>query len=199
MHVRGLREPRVALALTLAVVSVGVFSSSVGIGALPTSTLPVYGVTNGDGSRATVAELGDVNGDGIGDYAVGLPNANGASGVVYVFLGHPGALSPAPTALDLATASFTITGHGGELLGYSIAGDDVNGDGLSDIAIGAPAGGPPSKAGGGAVYVAFGSRQPHTLASTQLYPVGYTNNAGAPATPSTYGSRYDSFGVSAPT
>ena len=199
MHVRGLRQPRVALALTLAVVSVGVFSSSVGIGALPTSTLPIYGVTNGDGSRATVAELGDTNGDGIGDYAVGLPNANGGSGVVYVFLGHPGALSPAPAAVDLGAASFTITGHGGELLGYAVAGDDVNGDGLSDIAIGAPAAGAPSKADGGAVYVAFGSRQPQSLASTQLYPAGYTNNAGAPATPSPYGSRYDSFGVSAHT
>jgi hypothetical protein len=199
MHVRGLRQPRVALALTLAVVSVGVFSSSVGIGALPTSTLPVYGVTDGDGSRATVAELGDTNGDGIGDYAVGLPDANAGSGVVYVFLGHPGALSPTPTGLDLAAASFTITGHGGEMLGYAIAGDDVNGDGLSDIAIGAPAAGAPSKADGGAVYVAFGSRQPQNLASTQLYPAGYTNNPGAPATPSAYGSRYDSFGVSAHT
>ena len=118
---------------------------------------------------------------------------------MYVFLGHPGALPPTPTALDLAAASFTITGHGGEMLGYAIAGDDVNGDGLSDIAIGAPAAGAPSKADGGAVYVAFGSRQPQNLASTQLYPAGYTNNAGAPATPSAYGSRYDSFGVSAHT
>ena len=129
----------------------------------------------------------------------GFPTRTRGSGVVYVFLGHPGALSPTPTALDLAAASFTITGHGGEMLGYAIAGDDVNGDGLSDIAIGAPAAGAPSKADGGAVYVAFGSRQPQNLASTQLYPAGYTNNAGAPATPSAYGSRYDSFGVSAHT
>jgi hypothetical protein len=92
MHARRLRQPRVVLVLAVAVISFGVFSSSVGIGALPTSTLPVYGVTNGDRSRATVAELGDVNGDGIGDYALGLPNANGGSGMVYVFLGHVGAL-----------------------------------------------------------------------------------------------------------
>jgi hypothetical protein len=199
MPAHRLRQPRMVLALALAVVSFGVLSSSVGIGALPTSTLPVYGVTNGDGSRATVAELGDVNGDGIGDYAVGLPNANGGSGVVYVFLGHAGALSPVPTALDLGAASFTITGHGGEMLGFAIAGDDVNGDGLDDIAIGAPAAGTPSKADGGAVYVAFGSSHPQSLASTQLSPTGYTNNPGAPATPSAYGSRYDSFGVGAHT
>ena len=80
MHARRLRQPRVVLVLAVAVVSFGVFSSSVGIGALPTSTLPVYGVTNGDGSRTTVAELGDVNGDGIGDYAVGPADANGRLG-----------------------------------------------------------------------------------------------------------------------
>jgi hypothetical protein len=199
MHARRLRQPRVVLVLAVAVISFGVFSSSVGMGALPTSTLPVYGVTNGDGSRATVAELGDVNGDGIGDYALGLPNANGGSGMVYVFLGHVGALSPAPTALDLDAASFTITGHGGEMLGFALAGDDVNGDGLNDIAIGAPAAGAPSKADGGAVYVAFGSSHPQSLASTQLFPNGTTNNPGRPATPSIYGSRYDSFGVSAHT
>jgi len=68
-----------------AVGAFGVLSSSVGIGALPTTSLPVYGVTTGEGSRTTVAELGDVNGDGIGDYAVAKPyaDANGTdSGIV---------------------------------------------------------------------------------------------------------------------
>ncbi len=199
MSLRSPKRPRLSLALVSAVVAFGVFSSSVGIGALPTSSLPIFGVTNGTGSRATVAELGDVNGDGIGDYAVGLPNANAGSGMVYVFLGHAGALAPTPTALNLGAASFTITGHGGEMLGYAIAGDDVNGDHLDDIAIGAPAAGMPSKADGGAVYIAFGSTHPQSLASTQLYPTGYTNDPTGPASPSPFGSRYDSFGVSAHT
>jgi hypothetical protein len=85
------------------------------------------------------------------------------------------------------------------MLGFALAGDDVNGDGLNDIAIGAPAAGAPSKADGGAVYVAFGSPHPQSVASTQLFPNGTTNNPGGPATPSIYGSRYDSFGVSAHT
>jgi hypothetical protein len=46
---RLLRKPRILLALTAAAAGFGVFSSSVGSGALPTSTLPVYGVTDGDG------------------------------------------------------------------------------------------------------------------------------------------------------
>jgi hypothetical protein len=185
------------VALATAIVGFGVFSSSVGVGALPTSTLPVYGVTNGNGSRATVAELGDVNGDGVGDYAVGLPSADvGGSadaGIVYVFLGHASRLPQTPTALDLAAASFRITGRAGEMLGFSVVGDDVNGDGLNDIAIGAPMASPPIN-GGGAVYVFFGSRNPQDVSTAALYPSGALTNAPAnPATSSPIGSRYDGF------
>jgi hypothetical protein len=193
---RLLRQPRTALALTAAIVAFGVFSSAVGTGALPTESLPAYGVTNGDGSLSTVAELGDVNGDGFGDYAVGLPSsdAGGAdSGIVYVFLGHAGALSATPTAISLANASFRITGHAGEMLGYTVVGNDVNNDGLADIAIGAPMAGPPAKYGGGAVYVIFGRTDPADVNTTALSFTGLTNDPANPATPSPLGSRYDGF------
>ncbi len=74
MSRRFLRQPRTVLALTIAIVGFGVFSSSIGTGALPTDSLPPFGATAGAGSLSTVAELGDVNGDHIGDYAVGLPS-----------------------------------------------------------------------------------------------------------------------------
>ena len=158
----------------------------------PTSTLPVYGVTDGNGSRTTVAELGDVNGDGKNDYAVGMPyaDANGAdSGIVYVFLG-PGV--PAPASLNVATASFRIVGHAGELLGFSLGGGDVNGDGYADIAIGAPMAGPPARVGGGAVYVIFGSAHPVDVDTTVLSGTAHTNGTN-PAPHSPIGSRYDGF------
>ena len=191
-----LRKPRVALALTAAILCFGVFESAVGTGALPTASLPAYGVTNGDGSLSTVAELGDVNGDGFGDYAVGLPSSDvgGAdSGIVYVFLGHAGALSGTPTAINLANASFRIVGHAGEMLGYTVVGNDVNDDGLADIAIGAPMAGPPAKYGGGAVYVIFGRQNPADVNTTSLSFTGLTNDPSNPATPSPLGSRYDGF------
>ena len=100
---------------------------------------------------------------------VGLPNANGGSGMVYVFLGHPGALSPAPTALDLAAASFTITGHGGEMLGFAIAGDDVNGDGSTTSRSARPR--PARRARPTAApCTCVRLAQPQSLASTQLFP-----------------------------
>ena len=146
-----------------AVLGFVLFSSSVGDGALPAASLPAFGVTGGDGSLSTVAQLGDTNGDGFGDYAIGLPSSDvgGAdAGIVYVFLGHAGALPPTPAALNLADASFRITGHASEMLGYSIAGNDVNDDGLADIAIGAPMANSPSRIASGAVYVVFGRAQP---------------------------------------
>ena len=194
------RRWRPLAGLTAAIVGFGILSSSIGSGALPASTLPVFGVTNGEGSRMAVAELGDINGDGIGDYAVGRPSADvGGSvdaGVVYVFLGRSGALPATPTAVNLGSASFTISGHAGEMLGFAIAGDDLNRDGLNDIAIGAPAAGAPSKDGGGAVYVIFGSRNPGNVSTASLYADGrLTNDPLNPAPPSPIGSRYDGFVV----
>jgi hypothetical protein len=195
-----LRRPSTLFALIAAIVGCGVLTSGVGIGALPPTSLPPFGVTTGAGSLSTVAELGDVNGDHINDYAVGLPSANSDAGMVYVFLGQPGGLAEAPTALDLSAASFTITGHAGEMLGYSIAGADVNGDHINDIAMGAPMAGAPSKTAGGAVYVVFGSHAPVSVATASLYPNGaYTNAATNPAAPSLIGSRYDGFQVNSHT
>lgn len=191
------RRPRALLALVATVVTATVVMTGVVDGALPTASLPAFGATAGNGSLSTVAELGDLNGDGFGDYAIGMPSADvGASadaGIVYVFLGRAGALPPTPTALDPAAASFQITGRNSEMLGYAVAGNDVNRDGLADIAIGAPMAGAPSKSGGGAVYVVFGSRTPASLSTNALSFAGYTNAPTRPATPSPLGSRYDGF------
>ena len=196
MSRRSLR-PRAVVALTAAIVGLGVLSSSTGSGALPASSLPVYGFTDGEGSRTTVAVLGDVNGDRIGDYAVGMPSADvGGSvdaGIVYVFLGRAGAHPPAPAAVDLAAASFRVIGHAGEMLGFSVVGNDVNGDGRADIAIGAPMAGAPGPSGGGAVYVVFGTARPVDVNTTALSFAGLTNAPVNPATPSPLGSRYDGF------
>ena len=150
------------LALTAAIVGFGVFSSSIGTGALPTDSLPPFGVTAGAGSLSTVAELGDVNGDHIGDYAVGLPSAQRRRGRRLRL--------PRPERRALPADA-----HGAQprerlvprspatrarCSGYTVVGDDVNDDGLADIAIGAPMAGAPGKSGGGAVYVVFGSPHP---------------------------------------
>ncbi len=83
----------------------------------------------------SVAAAGDVNGDGYGDLIVGAPfydNGETDEGRVFVYIGTKDgpALAPAWTAeSQQASAQF-----GGSVAG----GVDVNGDGYSDVAAGAP-------------------------------------------------------------
>ncbi|HKE00927.1 MAG TPA: hypothetical protein VKE69_07955, partial [Planctomycetota bacterium] len=74
---------------------------------------------------SAVAGIGDVTGDGVGDFAVGAPSAE-PGGAVRVYSGASGKLIGSCAG---ATA--------GEHFGYAVAAGDVNGDGLPDLAVGA--------------------------------------------------------------
>lgn len=69
--------------------------------------------------------LGDIDGDGRADFALGLPEANFGDGRVEVYLGSGG--------------SFSMDGTPGSRFGSAITGlGDVDGDGRADFAVGAP-------------------------------------------------------------
>ena len=89
---------------------------------------------------AAVASAGDVNGDGFGDVLVGEPDAflseipgspPSFQGQVSLYLGSPSGLASAP-ALTLHDGNFARFGAAVASAG------DVNGDGFSDVIIGAP-------------------------------------------------------------
>lgn len=101
---------------------------------LPDSPDTVEVATSGgpdDGFAAVLAALGDVNGDGVPDMAVGAPDADvGAadSGRVDLLSGADG------------SSLGTLSGAGpGDRFGAALAGlGDVDGDGVPDFAVGAP-------------------------------------------------------------
>lgn len=88
------------------------------------------------GFGTSVASAGDVNGDGYSDVIVGSPEFDSISwseGKAYLYLGEAGGLSTTPIWTSMGDDQpYTAFG-----LGVASAGD-VNGDGFSDIIIGAP-------------------------------------------------------------
>src|SRR5262245_5620949 len=88
----------------------------------------------GDNFGAAVSSAGDVNGDGFSDWLVGDDGYNSHQGRAYLYLGGKN-LSPNGT-----TAPYlTFTGQNpNDHFGYSVASaGDVNGDGYSDVLVGA--------------------------------------------------------------
>ncbi|MEM7745292.1 MAG: hypothetical protein AAF409_16430 [Pseudomonadota bacterium] len=131
----------------------------------PGVPLPWFFIRNLNDPAATVANAGDMNGDGLDDIIVGGPNGNGTQGVAFVIYG-----TTTPTlnfdfsTLD-GTNGFIIEGElGGDFLGNSVhAAGDVNNDGYDDVIVGAfganrTPGGPVSGTyTGGAAYVVLGA------------------------------------------
>lgn len=106
----------------------------------------VQGDTAGDTVGSSVANVGDINGDGIDDFVVGARGADPTgdiTGAAYVIYGRTGGRS---LTLDLtglaASDGFAIVGDAvGDQFGSGVsAAGDVNNDGINDIIIGATRG-----------------------------------------------------------
>lgn len=132
------------------------------------SRLPGFTVTTA-GAAMHVAPAGDFNGDGLGDLLARTPRhaaiVLGAARSGTVDLARPG-----DRAIEIR--GIAVSGDGRQLpLPFAPAGD-VNGDGLADVALGAPdsdAGGRPAA---GRVHILLGSR------STEAIDVGAIGDRG---------------------
>jgi hypothetical protein len=109
------------------------YGSSNGI--IDTNASSLYANQAGAQMGFSVACAGDVNGDGFSDVIVGAPyydNMELDEGAVFVYLGSAnGIISASPTLLE--------SNQSAAAYGYSVAtAGDINGDGYSDIIVGAP-------------------------------------------------------------
>ncbi|MFH1468367.1 MAG: hypothetical protein ABIO70_28520, partial [Pseudomonadota bacterium] len=123
---------------------------------LASADVTFLGEASGDAAGSAVAGVGDVDGDGLDDVAIGAPGSDQAaadSGMVYLVHGGAGLAGG-----SLALADRSLTGvDAGARAGAALAGvGDVDGDGLDDLLAGAwgdGAAGPMA----GAAYLVLGS------------------------------------------
>jgi hypothetical protein len=141
-----------------------------GAGGVAHTPIATFTGTLGDGLGQALSTPGDVNGDGYADLLIGaFQTAGGATGAAYIYPGQPGGVGASPMVTLLGTLSFATS--------VAIVGD-VDGDGFSDVAIGAPTESGAQNSFEGRVYLYAGgvngpSASPSaTLSSTGTYLFG---------------------------
>lgn len=123
------------------------------------------GASASEFAGGSVAGAGDVNRDGTDDLVIGAAGANHNSrtgaGSAYVIYGSS-SLASRDLSMPLGNAGIRIDGSAqGEAVGAAVDGArDVDGDGLSDLVVGASGADYNGRTDSGSVYVVYGSATP---------------------------------------
>lgn len=125
-----------------------------------TGGFSVFGLGGRDLAGHAVAGIGDINGDGLADFAISAPYGDagirGDAGRVYVVFGKNDSAPVELSAIETGQGGFALTAMFLDLPGAALTSADLNGDGISDIVIGTAAN-RSVESGNGRTYVVFGT------------------------------------------
>ncbi|MBA2649287.1 MAG: FG-GAP repeat protein [Legionella sp.] len=132
------------------------------LGLIPdgSSGFVLQGEIAGDYSGISVSSAGDINGDGVSDIIVGAYGISSFAGKSYVVFGSRNSSAWGNGLLNISSLmngqrGFVLQGEAaGDFSGSVSAASDINGDGVSDIIVGARG----AASNAGKSYVVFGSR-----------------------------------------
>jgi len=123
------------------------------------------GATASENSGRCASSAGDVNGDGFADLLVGAPDADpegrSGAGVTYLLYGRsngfPSLITLTNTWLDGTNGVILAGARASDFSGFAVSSaGDVNGDGFSDVLIGAKGADPAGRSGAGETYLVYG-------------------------------------------
>ena len=115
-------------------------------GSLSSANLKLQGEGEGHAVAQTLHFLGDIDGDGIDDLAVGAPYFDTATapnrGAAYLFYGSVSGVDPdASASASIVSEAARFQGaQTGAQAGRSVSGGDIDGDGINEVLVGSPGG-----------------------------------------------------------
>ena len=140
---------------------------------------PIDGSPEGGDRFGEALAVGDFDGDGHADLAVGVPGENSSSGLVTVLRGTPSGLTTTGDLTFSQSGPIPGVSEPGDGFGGVLAAGDFDGDGYADLAIGAPGEAIGSRTAAGAVTIVLGSASGLDLAGSY----GITQSGPVPGTP----------------